>query len=321
LDGPDRLSVRHILRNGAAQDDPRSLPQPVERKLEDLAARIVEIDVDPIGEEPVQLRRQVVRAVVDRRIIAEALGRQPLLLGASAHRDDRRAAPDARDLPDRRSDAADPARHQDTVAGLRASQLQAEVSRIAGDAEHSDRRRHRRDPAGEAADISEPASIHQRIILPADRAMHHCAFREMGIARRDDPADAAAAHCSADRHRLLDRAAVEHILRHHRGEAQIMSAHHEFAVAGLGHLCLLEPKVAGRDETGRPAGEHPAAVSLRLRPIGHVETMQQRCAHVPALPGYISYTLTRPRLAAEIERLEPAARMGEDTCLRACCCY
>ena len=73
--------------------------------LQNLAAHIVEIDVDAAGAGRPQLGEEVTALVVDRRIIAELFGEQ-MTLGRAARHPNHLTAPDLGDLTDDRAHAS-----------------------------------------------------------------------------------------------------------------------------------------------------------------------------------------------------------------------
>src|SRR6187455_225735 len=94
-----------ILRDRAAAGDAAAVVHQRETRLENVAADIVEIDVDAVGSRrPQRLEGRAV-LVIDRGVEAE-FGRQPLALVLAAGDADDVAALDLRDLPDDRPDGA-----------------------------------------------------------------------------------------------------------------------------------------------------------------------------------------------------------------------
>src|SRR5262249_7321018 len=158
--------------------------------VEDLAADVVEVDVDPLGAELAQARRDVLALVVDRRVEVRLLGEPATLFGA-ARDADHAATLELRDLSRHRAGRPGRARDHDGPAGLGLAQIeQPEVRgqpRDPANAERPGRRRALR----ELGRAHEPAVPRDSVLLPAEHPLHEIADGVVGALRLDDLADRA----------------------------------------------------------------------------------------------------------------------------------
>jgi hypothetical protein len=100
-----------VLRDRPADDDARAAPEAGEAFVEDLAADVVEEDVDAVRRLLTQLSAQIGALVVDRAVEAELLDKHAAFLGAAGDTD-RPGALDPRDLADGRPDTPGSSRDQ-----------------------------------------------------------------------------------------------------------------------------------------------------------------------------------------------------------------
>ena len=145
-----------VLADRAADDDARLAVDARQHGVEDLAADVVEVDVDAFR--AVRLQAVLDRAglVVDAGVEAELLD-DPLALRRAAGDADDAAALDLRELADGLADRAGRARDDDRLAGLRLADVeQAEVAGHAGHAEHVEPLRRRADAQ---VDLGELAAV------------------------------------------------------------------------------------------------------------------------------------------------------------------
>ena len=121
---------------------------------------------------------------------------KPALLRAAGDADDP-AALDLRDLADDLADRTGRGRDDHGLAGVRLADLeQPEVGGHAGHAEHAEVLRRAGPPRRSTSDHA-PA-VTDRVLLHAERPADVVADAEVGMLRRDHPADAAGAHHLAD---------------------------------------------------------------------------------------------------------------------------
>ena len=76
-----------------------------EHRVEDLAADVVEVHVDPVRAQLLERGANVIALVVDRRVEAQIVDEEPALLRAAGDADDATAL-DLRDLSDDHADRA-----------------------------------------------------------------------------------------------------------------------------------------------------------------------------------------------------------------------
>ena len=106
--------------------------------VEDLAADVLEVDVDALGRGGLELGGEVAGLVVDAGVEAELLRHVAALVGAAGDADGA-AALDLGDLADDRADRAGGRRDHHRLAGLGLADLeQAEIGGPAGHAEPAD---------------------------------------------------------------------------------------------------------------------------------------------------------------------------------------
>src|ERR1044072_6501362 len=106
-----------LLRDRAAAGDAAAVVHQRAAGFQNVAADIVEIDVDALGRRSAQRLEGRTVLVVDRGIEAE-FGSQPLALVLAAGDADDVAALDLRDLPDDRADTAGGCRYDNRLAFL-----------------------------------------------------------------------------------------------------------------------------------------------------------------------------------------------------------
>src|SRR6202011_3127105 len=140
-----RSGGRVVLRNGAAQHDATATGKPSQRRLECLAANIVEEHVDPVGSVRSQLRPQIAGLVINSGVEPELLD-QPATLLLAAGDADRPATLDPRYLPGDAADRPGRARDPDGLTGLGSADVeQPEVGGQAADAQDTQMYRGRRE--------------------------------------------------------------------------------------------------------------------------------------------------------------------------------
>ena len=162
-----------ILRDRAAAGDAAAIVHLRQAGFENVAADIVEIDVDALRRRGPQ--RLVGRAVlvIDRGVEAE-FGGQPVALVLAAGDADDVASLDLGDLADDRADRAGGGRDHDGLAFLGLADIeQAEIGGEAGDAVDAEQMRHRL----HLRHLGQVLGRHRRIILPAGVAEHDVARR------------------------------------------------------------------------------------------------------------------------------------------------
>ena len=91
-----------------------------EHRVEDLAAHVVEVDVDAVGAQLHEAGGDVLGPVVDARVEAELVDDPAALVVGARDADDRRRALELRELSGDRADATGGAGHHEGLAGLRA---------------------------------------------------------------------------------------------------------------------------------------------------------------------------------------------------------
>ena len=231
MDGPATGSVA-LYWEIAPQITTRALrARRAERGVEDLAADVVEVDVDPLRAVLAQARGDVLRLVVDRRVEAELLDDVGALLGA-ARDPDGAAVLQLRELSDDPADRAGGAGDDDGLARDRFADVeQPEVGGHAGHAEraqiHGQRRQRR-------VDLLQRGGVRDRILLNAEQAGDEVAGGERGIVGGEHFACGERAHHLADADRRDVGAGVVHPAAHRGVERDQARLHERLARARLG---------------------------------------------------------------------------------------
>ena len=180
----------------AADREPRMCVGDSKRRIEMIAADIVEIDVDPARSRLRQLlhQRRAAILVIDHRVGAERL--DPGAFVRAPGRADHRHALGLGDLHHRRSHRAGRGRHEHHVARLGAGHVeQAEIARHARHAELPQEGLHRHAEIGQLLYVG---AIDHRFVAPAHHVLHHVTgLQAIGVAF-DHFADRAALHRRAD---------------------------------------------------------------------------------------------------------------------------
>ena len=236
--------------------------------VEDLAADIVEEDVDPVGKVFREAPAEIGLPIVDGCIVAELLREPAALVRRPRETDGALRARDPGDLPDDGADAAGRRGDEHAVAFFHAGRVQqAEISRHARLAEHAERQRQRphvrRDLA--CAEYEIPATLAlQRVVPPAERGHDDVAFAEVLRARADHLAHAAAAHHVPGAQCIGNAGAggAQQVGALGRAGREAERTHEKLAVAGIRHGLLVEPEELSADRFARHGqpGHPPDAV-------------------------------------------------------------
>ena len=160
-----------VLRDRAAAGDAAAIVHLRQAGFENVAANVVEIDIDAFWRSGAQGLEHSAVLVVHRSVESE-FGCQPVALVAAAGNSDDAAALDLGDLADDRSDRAGGGRHYDSLAGLWFTDLeQSEIGGEPGDAIDAQKMRHRLD----LRHFGQVFCRHRRVSLPASVAEHDIA--------------------------------------------------------------------------------------------------------------------------------------------------
>ena len=168
-----------------------------EADVEDLAAHVVEVDVDPVGAQLAQPGRHVLGAVVHGRVEAQLLHQPRALLVRAGDAHHPAGFLDPGDLAHHRSRGPGRTRHHDGVARVGLTHVeQPEVRGHAGHPEHAQGRggvdagRHH---LGGLVGV-----VEHHVVLPADHGEDDVAHRIAVGVRRDHPGETTGAHHLAD---------------------------------------------------------------------------------------------------------------------------
>jgi hypothetical protein len=168
--------------------------------VENLAAHVVEKDVDSIGAMPGQRIADIFIFVVDSGVEA-GLPDEPVALLGPAGEPDHAASFDSCDHSRHRASRTGCARHHERLARLHLSDVQrAEVRRQARDAEQ--RQREQRICARrELLHPEQARAVTDAVVLPTQQALHQVALGKAGPFRFDDLSDRARFHHLSQRNR------------------------------------------------------------------------------------------------------------------------
>jgi hypothetical protein len=263
---------RVVARDRAARHDP---PVPLERsdrRLERLAADVVEVHVDAVGREVAQRRARRRLVVVEARVEAELLEPGELLGAPGAADHPRPAQP--RELSGEAADGPRRARDEDRVAVLHLRDVgDADEGGETWHAEHAERGRERRDGR---VDRAGPRRVDERRLTPAEVVPDPCPLRQRVARGRDDLPDGAARERLTDGERRHVRADVVHPRPHVGVDRDERVADEDLTVHGVGKLDLLEHEVARCGQAARTGGKpdlprpqrHGRILRLRRKPYG-----------------------------------------------------
>ena len=163
--GPSRLYVEMSPHKTI-----RAHGEPAQHRVEQLAADVVEEDVDALGRELLESRRDILALVVDARVEAEVVDDPRALLGRPRDTD-HLGALHLRDLPGDGSHAARGGRDAEGLVRLRLGDLEhADVGGDADVAEYAENIEHIH-AFGHHRDGRERVRLHDAVLLPA-RQVH-----------------------------------------------------------------------------------------------------------------------------------------------------
>ena len=180
----------------------------VEDRVHDLAADVLEVDVDAVRGGGLELRAPVLGTVVDGRVEAELLGEDRALLGPAGDADDAGAVA-LGELPGDRADRAGGGRDDDglTLLGL-ADFLHPDPGREPGHAERAEV-----EAGGDPLDLRHPLQRRgvggDEVLGPAGQPLDQLPLLVVGVLGLDHPTEPERAHRLADLHR---RQVARHVL-------------------------------------------------------------------------------------------------------------
>ena len=251
-------SVRVVVgRDHAAQGHAAVVVHPRDDGVHDVAADVLEVDVDPVRAEPVQGRADVLALVVDGPVEPEFAG-QPVALGLAAGDADHAGALQLGDLADDRADRTGGGGDDDGLARLRLADLaEAEPGRKARAAQnaHVGGQRHARELSGG----EQHRVVRDDVRSPAAHAgVDHIALLEPVGAGAFHHGQRSAAHGVAD----LDRRHVLVLIAHPYPvggvEREVECPHQDLAVRQVADRLLDQLQVPGSDFADRAAAQNPA---------------------------------------------------------------
>ena len=244
-----------------------------QRGVEQLAADVVEVDVDTVGSGPAHLTQQVTLAPVDDFVEAEVA--QPGDLVRAAGDADDPAPLGLGQLGDGGSHSAGRGRDEDGVTGLGpADVLEPEPRGHAGHPERAEPGAHRGDVEVEAGD---PLPVRDRVLTHPEGTAHDVTDGEVVVLGRDDGAGAEGAHDGADLHRRQVGAHVVEPAAHRRVERDLLQLDEELPRPRLCDLGRGELPGARVGAALRAGGETDL-----LRGPGHVSSCGRRAGAAPA---------------------------------------
>ena len=260
-----------------------------QRDIEDLAADVVEVDIDALRAMLAQRRAHVLVLVVDGRVEAEFVHQVAALVGAAGDAD-HAAALDPGHLPDHHPDRASGTGHHHGVAFLRGADVeQAEICGHAGHPEHAQVGGQRGEPG---VDQARALAVGDHVLLHAEHAGHAAADREFRVVRRNHFTRRIGAHHLADADRRHVGLALVHPAAHRRIQRDVFDADQEFAFAGIADGFFDQVPVAGLGQADGTRGEAELAVGDGVHASSWTE-MKPNPRRATALNTVIFCTRTR----------------------------
>src|SRR5439155_19094685 len=191
-----------VLRDEPAERDAREGIQELDDRFGDVAADVLEVDVDSLRTRGPQRGEHIVGLVVDARVEAELADDVVALVLRAGDADDATAL-ELRDLTDDGADGARRRGDDDRLAGFRLADVeQADVRGHARHPEHAERRGDRR---VRWIELACGDGLRHRMALPAVVALHDVAGLEARMLRLDYFAHGPADHQLARVHALRVR--------------------------------------------------------------------------------------------------------------------
>eukprot|EP00754_Rhynchopus_humris_P001830 Rhum_TRINITY_DN1103_c0_g1::Rhum_TRINITY_DN1103_c0_g1_i1::g.3320::m.3320 len=251
-----RGRLRVVLADAATEHDARPRPQALQRRLQRLAADVVEEDVQPLGAVPPQLLRDAAALllVVDGRVEAQLLNQVPALLGAARDADDAARPPHAGQLSRHAPGRARRTRDHDHIAALHLADLvNAEEGRQPGGAQQAlreleRRARRQRRQLVQVRRRRGVARVEDEAVAPPHQPREQVARRVLRRPGLDDAGEAAGLHHVARRD-LLHVASLRQPRALRRVEAQPQRAAHDVAVPQRRQRRLVLREVLRADQT------------------------------------------------------------------------
>ena len=231
-----------VLRDLPADGHARIGVEVQQYGVEDVAADVVEVDVDALGSGLGERRPDGARLVVDAGVEAEIGDDVAALLGPAGDADGA-AALDARDLADGAADGAGRRRDDDRLAVPDAGDVDEADhgggARLADEAEAEGER------LQVGRQLAQALAVEDDVLAPAELALHGVARLEIGMAALDHDAGAAADHDVADLQGIgVLAVAAAHLPAHVGIDRQVVRAHQHLAVGGPRDRCLDEAEAA-----------------------------------------------------------------------------
>ena len=266
--GDDAREVRRRRRLGrivgghqAADRHPAVDLQTVEHRDHDVAADILEVQIDAVGGQTVQRLADILVLVIDGRVEAEFVGQPGALLRTARDADDATPALFG-DLPRDGAHRAGGRRDDDGLAFLGLQHIgDAEIGGQTGHAEHGHIGRQRQ--AGRAVDRAQAAFRHDRIVGPAARGRHDdIACFEAAGSRGFDHAQRQAAHDLAQADRRQIALGIVHPGAIGRVQRQIDRADQHLVLVQIRDGRLDQFQIAGLDHALGALAQHPLTVRL-----------------------------------------------------------
>src|SRR5712692_3923847 len=246
-----------VFGDQAANHDTRIHVHQPQRGVENLAADVLEVDVDAFGAGLLEAAMELARLVVDAGIEAQ-LAADVVAFLLPARDTDRAAAPDLRQLPHHAADRARGGRHHQRLARLGLSDvLQPEIRRYSRHAENAQVTRQRH-----AAAVDLRGFPGSSVELPAELRQDVIAFFQFFIPRFDHFTDGLPDHDLADVDALDVALGVAHASAHVRIEREPQVLHQHLALAGLRDGRLFDPEIVLAHPARRTAGEYYAPIFL-----------------------------------------------------------
>ena len=254
---------RHLRRivggDQAADSHPAMGLQSVVDGDHDVTADVFEIEVDPVGCQPVQRLSDILILVVNGRVEAEFFGQPAAFPGPARNADDATAARLCHLTGDRTHRAGGCGDHK-RLAGLGLEHIcHAEIGRHSGHAEHAEIRGQRH--AGRAVHLPELHLIDHGIVRPATgHRGHHIAGPEPAGTAFLDHTEGQASHDPADRYRRQITLGIVHPGAVGGVQRQIDRADQNLGFFQGRNRSLDQFEVSGPDQALGPLAQHPLTI-------------------------------------------------------------
>src|ERR1051325_545765 len=241
-----------VLADGAADTDAAVEGDLGQADVQDLAADVVEIDIDAVGRELAQAFGHVLALVVDAGVEAEFVDHKGALADAAGDADSPPAL-DLGQLTNDRAHGAGCARDYDRVPRLHGADV--EQPEVGGHARHAEAAEVALQRHAAGLDLLQLPALHDGVFLHTGDSGDLVAGAKGRVVRFQHLPRAAGAHHLAQFDRRDVASARVHPAAHGRVERQVRYLHQHFALSERRDLDGLEREILTLGIADRPGGE------------------------------------------------------------------